>query len=204
MKITVATKITIARMLMVIPSAAFYIAAQLANELHLPFIIVSATVFALLCASDFLDGLVARKTNTVTDLGKYLDPIADKVVIAVMLFLIVFANDGLSLDGKFAANVVVIAVLSGAIMAREFIIGAVRTIAAKNGMVMSSDILGKLKTAFINTGAIVLLLAGAHVVFGYIGTIIFYIGALLALVSGVHYIAVNRRMFLEKNDGATD
>lgn len=205
MKITLATKITICRILAVIPTAALYIAAHLADQkYYAPLVISATTVFALLCISDFIDGAVARKTHTVTDLGKFLDPVADKLVIAVMLFLIVCFgyNNGIDLDGAYPANRVVIALLGGLIMARELVIGTLRSLAAKKGKVLASDMLGKVKTACMNTGTIILLLSRLNVVFGYMGTVLFYISAALTVASGVHYIVANRDVFNEENDDA--
>lgn len=201
MNITLATKITISRILLVIPTAAFFIAGQLEGKLHLAFMIVATVIFSILCISDFVDGYVARKTNTVSDLGKFLDPVADKIVVAVMLSLIICFNDGLSLDGAFRANVIVIAALFGMVMAREFTIGMLRSMSAQKGKVIPSDILGKIKTTFMNTGVIVLLLAGVHVAFAYIGTILIYIGSIMTAVSGVHYIVKNKDVLKYVKEG---
>lgn len=81
MKITLATKITIARIFLIIPTIAMFIAAELARVsqgAHIALIVIAAALFAICCATDFVDGHIARKTNTVSMLGKFLDPLADQ------------------------------------------------------------------------------------------------------------------------------
>ena len=90
---TLATKITLARIFLIIPTVVLYIVGMLEESVKLPLLIVSCVLFAILCSTDFVDGHIARKTNTVSALGKFLDPLADKIVIVVMLFLIVYFPD---------------------------------------------------------------------------------------------------------------
>lgn len=168
-----------------------FIAAELARVsqgAHIALIVIAAALFAICCATDFVDGHIARKTNTVSMLGKFLDPLADKVVIVVMLFLIVLFRDGLSMNGVYPHNALVIALLSGLILSRELMIGVFRSIAASRGLVLAADIYGKIKTVFLDVGVTILLLAGLHPVLGWIGTITFYIGAFFAVYSGLNYV----------------
>ena len=78
---TLATKITVARIVLIVPTVALYIAGMLVESLYLPLLITSCVLFAVLCSTDFVDGHIARKTGTVSALGKFLDPLADKIVI---------------------------------------------------------------------------------------------------------------------------
>lgn len=193
MQITLATKFTIARIFLIIPTVIIYILGiMLGGDCYLPLVIISAILFAVLCATDFIDGHIARSTNTVSDLGKFLDPLADKVVIVIMLFLIVFFRDGLSI---FAGNGLIIALLSGIILSRELMISVFRSIVARKGAVLAADIYGKIKTVFLDVGVVFLMLAGTHFVMAWIGTIIFYIGALLTIYSGFNYIIKNKHVF---------
>lgn len=198
MKVTLATKITIARILLIIPIIIVYIVAQecflIDGDIYLALLIVSAVLFALCCCTDFVDGYVARKTDTVSDLGKLLDPLADKVVIAIMLFLIVLYKDGLSLGGVYEYNSLVIAILSGLILSRELLISVFRGIAARKNFLLEADVLGKIKTTVLNISVTALMLAGTHAVIGWIGTVTFYLGAVFALCSGVRYIYKNRHV----------
>lgn len=203
MKITLATKITIARIFLIIPTIAMFIAAELARVsqgAHIALIVIAAALFAICCATDFVDGQIARKTNTVSMLGKFLDPLADKVVIVVMLFLIVLFRDGLSMNGVYPHNALVIALLSGLILSRELMIGVFRSIAASRGLVLAADIYGKIKTVFLDVGVTILMLAGLHPVLGWIGTITFYIGAFFAVYSGLNYVLKNKHVLRQDDE----
>ena len=171
---TLATKITIARIVLIVPTVVFYIVGMLAYKLYLPFLIVSCVLFALLCSTDFVDGYIARKTGTVSALGKFLDPLADKIVIVVMLFLIVYFRD----FELFEYDILVIALLGGLILTRELTVSIFRAIAASKGLVLAADIFGKVKTVLLDVGVAFLILAGVNDVIMWIGEIVFFAGDL--------------------------
>lgn len=208
MKITLATKITIARIILIVPTVAMFIVAELVTGVsgaaHIAMLAVAAFLFAVCCATDFVDGHIARKTNTVSMLGKFLDPLADKVVIVVMLFLIVLFQDGLTMAGVYPYNALVIAVLSGIILSRELMIGVFRSIAASSGLVLAADIYGKVKTVLLDIGVTLLMLAGTHYVIGWIGTIVFYLGAIIAVYSGFNYIVKNKQVLKQDDEPSAD
>lgn len=207
MRITLATKITIARIFLIIPTVATFVAAELVDRntaAYMALLIAAAVLFAICCATDFIDGHIARKTGTVSDLGKLLDPLADKVIIVVTLFLIVLFCDGLTMNGVYKHNGLVIALLSGIILSRELIIGVFRSIAAGKGKVLAADIFGKAKTTLLDIGVTALILAGLHPVIGWIGTVIFYLGAILAVVSGVNYIVKNKQVLANTSNQGGD
>ena len=187
---TLATKITVARIVLIVPTVAFYILAMLLEGLYLPFLILSCVLFAILCSTDFVDGHIARKTHTVSDLGKFLDPLADKIVIVVMLFLIVYFRD----FTLFPYDGLVIALLGGLILTRELTVSVFRAVAAKKGMVLAADIYGKIKTVLLDVGVAFLIVAGTHIVIVWIGEIVFYVGAVLTVVSGLNYMLKNKRV----------
>ena len=201
MKITLATKITIARIFLIIPTLITFILAQMLNvgqTAYIALVVLSAALFAICCATDFVDGHIARKTNTVSMLGKLLDPLADKVVIVIMLFLLVYFKDGL--DNAFAYNTLVIAILSGIILSRELMIGVFRSIAASRGLVLAADIFGKIKTVCLDIGVTIMMLAGLHVSLAWIGTIVFYVGAILAVYSGLNYVVKNKHVLKQDDE----
>lgn len=208
MKITLATKITIARIILIVPTVAMFIVAELVTGVsgaaHIAMLAVAAFLFAVCCATDFVDGHIARKTNTVSMLGKFLDPLADKVVIVVMLFLIVLFQDGLTMAGVYPYNALVIAILSGIILSRELVIGVFRSIAASRGLVLAADIYGKVKTVLLDIGVTLLMLAGTHYVIGWIGTIVFYLGAIIAVYSGFNYIVKNKQVLKQDDEPSAD
>ena len=127
---------------------------------------VAVGLFLLAAATDFLDGYIARKYNMVTDLGKLLDPIADKILVCAALFCVVAINPLMYLhyidvasglqgwevvnDHSLAVNFGTILLTVGAIViiSRELLISAVRQIAATKGVVVQANIFGKIKTVF--------------------------------------------------------
>ena len=187
---TLATKITLARILLIIPTVALYIVGMLVDAVYLPLLITSCVLFAILCSTDFVDGHIARKTNTVSELGKFLDPLADKIVIVVMLFLIVYFRD----FTLFPYDELVIALLGGLILTRELTVSVFRAVAASKGLVLAADIYGKIKTVLLDIGVAFLILAGVHEVIMWIGEIVFYAGAVLTVWSGVHYMVRNKQV----------
>ncbi len=187
---TIATKITISRVLLVIPTVVFYIIGMLVEDVYIPLLIAACVIFSLLCMTDFVDGYIARKTGTVSSLGKFLDPLADKILIVVMLFLIVYFRD----FSLFPYDVLVIAILSGLIMTRELTISILRAIAASKNLVLGADIFGKAKTIFLDFGVAFLILAGVNDVIMWIGEILFFIGAVITVFSGIRYIINNKHI----------
>lgn len=132
MKLNLPNKITISRILLT-PIVIFI---YLSN--FIPFNkIIASVIFILAVSTDFIDGKVARKYNLVSSLGKFLDPIADKL-INVSAILLICANN--VLPSPFGVLFAII------IISRELLIGALRQIGAVNGKVIAADKLGKLKT----------------------------------------------------------
>lgn len=198
---TLATKITLARIFLIIPTVVLYIVGMLEETVYLPLLIVSCVLFAILCSTDFVDGHIARKTNTVSALGKFLDPLADKIVIVVMLFLIVYFRD----FKLFPYDGLVIALLGGLILTRELTVSVFRAVAASKGLVLAADIYGKVKTVLLDIGVAFLILAGVNEVIMWIGEIVFYLGAVLTVFSGVRYLVKNKHVLADTSkDGGSE
>ena len=187
---TLATKITLARIFLIIPTVVFYIVGMIKESVYLPLLIVSCVLFAILCSTDFVDGHIARKTHTVSALGKFLDPLADKIVIVVMLFLIVYFRD----FELFPYDGLVIALLGGLILTRELTVSVFRAVAASKGLVLAADIYGKVKTVLLDIGVAFLILAGVNEVIMWIGEIVFFAGSLLTVYSGARYLVKNKHV----------
>lgn len=166
--------------------------------------IVALGIFAIASITDFFDGYIARKYNMVTDLGKFLDPIADKVL--VLSGLIVLLSD------PYETNVFnqlgTIGMIYGGvgvaiIMAREMVVSSLRMMAAKKGIVLAAEMTGKIKTFFTDVTIIVLLLAGdlltiapsVGMIFDYIGLACFGISVILTIISGCSYLIKNKEVF---------
>jgi CDP-diacylglycerol---glycerol-3-phosphate 3-phosphatidyltransferase len=146
---------------------------------------LAAAVYAVCAISDWLDGWVARVSNKVTTLGKFLDPLADKVIVLSALVMLVRL-------GRVAVWVVVV------IVAREFLISGLRTIAASEGLVISASQGGKWKTSLQLTGIICLMLhyhfsidylAGRVMTdFQVVGTTLLYLSLVPGIASAVDYV----------------
>lgn len=163
---------------------------------------VALAVFAIASLTDLLDGKIARKYGLVTNLGKFLDPIADKVL--VLSALVVFLTKPeifVTAAGMGEWTLIVAGCGVAVILAREIIVSGFRMVAASAGIVIAADIFGKYKTTFQDV-AVVLLLISAGVfelgtfdfgdeVINYVGLAAFAIAVILTVVSGINYIVKN-------------
>ena len=164
--------------------------------------------FVIASFTDYLDGHLARKNNQVTDLGKFLDPVADKLLInSTVIFLI-----APSIFAKYATGQIITFNMWCAMLliVRDIVVDALRFIAAQKKVVIAANIFGKMKTVFemIAIGAV--LLNGFP--FNYfdaswpmglhIADFLVYIATAMSLISGVIYVYQNRQVFLteEKKD----
>lgn len=163
---------------------------------------ISATaVFLIASFTDMLDGKIARKRGLVTTFGKFVDPLADKLICLAAFALIavnVFSS-GTKFYGTFAT------VTAVTVISREIIITGFRALAAEKGAVIAADKVGKIKTVFQDT-AIVLLFLDASPKFNgtFAGELIHWTGAVmlvtalvLTVVSGVNYFVKNREITKE-------
>lgn len=162
---------------------------------------VALGVFAIASLTDLFDGKIARKYNLVTNLGKFLDPIADKVL--VLSALVVFLTRPLCF-GDWLGNWTLIVAGCGVavILAREIIVSGFRMVAASSGLVIAADIFGKYKTTAQDIAIVVALIGvGVYEFHDFAGEIIIYIGmaffaiaVLLTVISGVNYLVKNREV----------
>lgn len=165
----------------------------------MPYYYIPMTIlFVLAVMTDFVDGKMARRTGQVTALGKFLDPIADKM-LTVAGIMIVMEIGAFSLP--YYALITVTIILS-----REFIIGVFRQIAATKGIVIGADKLGKYKTASTFFGLTWLMLtpcASSNIVlskvFWIIGIAFFSLATLLTVVSGINYIVKNKQVLFDND-----
>ncbi len=152
--------------------------------------IISAVIFLIAASTDFLDGYIARKYNLVTDLGKFLDPIADKVLVATA-FIVMLQPNG----EQFLPWYVTIAV--AVILARELIVSGFRMVAASKGKVLAAEKSGKIKT-FVQDVTIIATLVCADVMpglynpFNIVCLVLFGIATILTIISGTECIVKNR------------
>lgn len=176
MKLTIASKVTIARICLI---PVFIVCYDLWGGLWSG--AIPAAVFILASMTDWVDGYLARSRNEVTNFGKFMDPIADKLLVMSAFVLLVG-------DGRMTGVSCII------ILAREFIISGFRLIASDRGMVLAAGKLGKIKTT-LQIIAIVLLLLN-NFPFVYIGIpmdkIVLAAAVVMTVWSGADYIVKNR------------
>lgn len=141
---------------------------------------VAGIIFLIASLTDWLDGYYARKYNLVTNMGKFLDPLADKLLVSAAFILTV--------ELELAAAWIIILIIS-----REFAVTGFRLVASGEGIVLAASNMGKLKTVF-QISAVALLLFH-NFPFSYIGipvdTIVLYIALILTVWSGVDYFVRN-------------
>ena len=146
---------------------------------------IAFAIFAVASFTDFLDGKIARKRNLITNFGKFMDPIADKLLVSSALIL-------LSAEGSLPVWVVLI------IIAREFIISGFREVAAESGVVIAASYWGKFKTVSQMILCIVLILPTLSVRLGStVVWILIILATALTLISLADYVIKNKNVILE-------
>ena len=138
---------------------------------------IALAIFVVASLTDLLDGKIARKYNLVTNFGKFMDPLADKLLVCSAMICLIE-------QGSLAAWIVIV------IIAREFIISGFRLVASDNGIVIAASYWGKFKTVFQMAMVIVLImdLGGA---FDVIGQALIWISLALTIISLIDYVAKN-------------
>jgi len=146
---------------------------------------VFAILFIIASFTDFLDGYIARKYNQITTFGKFLDPIADKVLVMVALLYLMLLDP--SRVPMWAVMIVIV---------REFAVTGVRLLAVEKGKVIAASPYGKAKTASTMV-ALIILLFNDFGITPWIGTVIFWIAIGLTIISGLDYLIKNKAIILE-------
>ena len=166
-------KLTVARVIL-IPFFVFFLLFDPANDV---FKWTALAIFIIASLTDMLDGKIARKYNLITDFGKFMDPLADKLLVCSAMI-------GLIELGRIPSWIVII------IIAREFVISGFRLIAADNGRVIAASYWGKFKTTF--QMIMVILMIADIPQLSVITTVIMYIALALTVISLVDYIVKNK------------
>lgn len=188
-------KLTVLRMVLIPFVMFFYLANFIPYGIGK---IAALVIFIVAALTDLLDGKIARKYNLVTNFGKFLDPIADKLLTSAVLFM-------LMVDGTIPAPYGVIIVTI--IIAREFMVSALRLMAATKGTVLAADIWGKAKTMVQMIAIPVCMLipflweVGAAcwliITVSIVGWVAIGAATVLTIVSGVNYLVKNKDCFKE-------
>ena len=164
-------KLTVARVILI----PFFVFFLLNDSMNPYFKWVALAIFIVASLTDLLDGKIARKYNLVTDFGKFMDPLADKLLVCSAMI-------GLIELGRIEAWIVIV------IIAREFIISGFRLIAADNGRVIAASYWGKFKTTFQMFMVILMIANIGMTPFPLITQIIKWIALVLTIVSLVDYL----------------
>ena len=144
---------------------------------------IALVIFCVASLSDMLDGKIARKYNLVTNFGKFMDPLADKLLVCTALICLTSMN---------RLNVIVVLV----IIAREFIISGFRLVASDNGIVIAASYWGKFKTVS-QMALIIVLIMDLGGVWNVVGTVLTWVALLLTVVSLIDYIAKNKQVLTQ-------
>lgn len=172
-------KLTVLRMLMI----PFFVVFMLTNLGGANGKYIALVIFVVASLTDLLDGHLARKHNLVTNFGKFMDPLADKLLVCSALICLVAT-------GRLAAWMVIV------IISREFIISGFRLIASDNGVVIAASYWGKFKTTF-QMVMIVLLILDLGGAFRTVEVIVTWIALILTVVSLIDYLIKNKGILLE-------
>lgn len=184
-------KITLARIFMIpVFAVMFYLTAVPYN------FVISAVIFTIAAFTDFLDGYIARKYHLVTDMGKFLDPIADKVLVSTALILCLVLPSGQVFFPEYAFIAPVCVAL---ILARELIVSGFRLVASGKNMVIAADWSGKIKTFFTDVTIIVMLISLQFSIdwITITAVIMLVLSTLLTVYSGAECIIKNRAVLKE-------
>lgn len=196
-KLNIPTKLTIVRMALIPLFVVLYLVEFPYNGL------AAVAVFMIASFTDFLDGYLARKWNQVTSLGKFLDPIADKML--VMCALVALLLD----DSQGKVLTMCVAIFLMLIESRELIVSCFRIIAASKGITLAADRWGKMKTVCQMIALIALIPhRSLYAVVGdatwllilyYVGFALLALATLLAIISGANYIIKNKKVLHDQD-----
>lgn len=169
-------KLTVGRMILV-PFLVLFLLTDIGGEANR---YISLVIFAGASITDWFDGYLARKNHLVTNFGKFMDPLADKLLVCSALICLIEQN-------KLEAWIVII------IIAREFIISGFRLIAAENGVVIAANYWGKFKTVS-QMIMIILLILDLGGVFQILSEIFIWLSVALTVISLITYVAQNKKV----------
>ena len=175
-------KLTVFRVILI----PFFVAVLLIWPEDLTYRLIADAIFIVASLTDMLDGKIARKYNLVTNFGKFMDPLADKLLVCSAMICLIALN-------QVPAWVVII------IIAREFIISGFRLVAANNNVVIAANYWGKFKTVFQMFMIIVMVANFNNFYWQLLGNIFMWIALALTIISLVVYIYQNRSVLKEQN-----
>ena len=174
-------KLTVLRVILIVP----FVVCMLVPSLGETGMYAAVAIFIIASLTDLLDGKIARKYNLVTNFGKFMDPLADKLLVAAALIC-------LTANGTLAAWISII------IISREFIISGFRLVASDNGIVIAASYWGKFKTTFQMVMIVMLILNFDNVIYQICALIVTYAALILTVISLIDYVVKNKAVLREK------
>jgi CDP-diacylglycerol---glycerol-3-phosphate 3-phosphatidyltransferase len=147
---------------------------------------IALAIFVIASLTDLADGKIARKYNLVTNFGKFMDPLADKLLVCTAMICL--------MDIQLLPSWVVIIVIC-----REFIISGFRLVAADNNIVIAAGIWGKMKTSFQMFMVIALLIHIEHPVYRIFELALIWISVALTIISLIDYLVKNKQVLKEQS-----
>lgn len=174
-------KLTILRVIM-IPFFVLFMLADITGQYDK---YIAVIIFIIASLTDMLDGKIARKYNLITNFGKFMDPLADKLLVSAALICLI--------GNKLQAWIVII------IISRELVISGFRTIAADNGVVIAAGWWGKYKTVSQMVMIIVMIINLDYKWYGVLEYVLIYLALALTIISMVDYLVKNKSVLSEKN-----
>ena len=181
MQMNLPNKLTILRVLMI----PFFVLFMLMDITGAADKWIAVALFVIASLTDFLDGYIARKYNLVSNFGKFMDPLADKLLVSAAMICLVEM-------GRLPAWVVIL------IISREFIISGFRLIASDNGIVIAASYWGKFKTVF-QMAMIIVLICNLGEAFVVVENVLIWVSLILTVVSLVDYIVKNAGVLKDGN-----
>ena len=172
-------KLTVLRVIMV-PFFVFFMLTDVGGAANKR---IALAIFVIASLTDMLDGKIARKYNLVTNFGKFMDPLADKLLVCSAMIC-------LMPSGKLPTAIVIV------IIAREFIISGFRLVASDNGIVIAANYWGKFKTVS-QMAMIIVLIADLGGAFDLIGQILIWLALALTIISLIDYVWTNRQVLTQ-------
>lgn len=149
--------------------------------------IIAGFLFILASLTDFLDGYIARKYNLVTDFGKLVDAIADKILVNSVLIIL-------------AAQGFIHPIIPVVVIIRDSVVNSIKMLAASKGKVVAAIKSGKIKTACLMVGIVLTLFYNLPFELWNIsvGSVLLFIATILSIVSGVQYFTLNKHLIKDK------
>lgn len=184
-------KITLFRFLLIPIIVIVDLIGPLKEEVYFGYLtlnnIIMLGIFLLGAFSDFLDGHIARKRNLVTSFGKFMDPLADKMLVFTTLILL------LNQDNVLTGWVIIV------MLAREFMVSGLRMLAAEKGQVIAAGMLGKIKTNIQFLLIVLLLVLGMldNSVTNIVISVVMYLAVIFTLWSGIDYLIKGKDVIFE-------